>query len=92
MKLELEAEIGGLTVMIDRWSEQSERVYKEALATERTLQKVDPPNNLHFSAKHQCLLKENEALIGLIVTASQRRNELSKRLETYDTEYDTTPD
>lgn len=92
MRLELEAQISGLTTMIDRWSERLLGVYREALAIEQKQGKVDPPVNLHHSAMHQCLLDENGALVQLIHTTSLRRSELAKRLEAYDTEYDTTPD
>ena len=86
MQAELEAELSGLTTMIDRWAEQIRLDETEIRRNEAAAEVVTLSGRLRYAAISRCLVDEVAALTQLWATAIRRRDEVIKRLSSYDSD------
>ena len=84
MQAELEAELSGLTTMIDRWAEQIRLDETEIRRNEAAAEVVTLSERLRYTAISRCLVEEVAALTQLWMTTIRRRDEVNKRLSSYD--------
>jgi hypothetical protein len=89
MQAELEAELSGLTTMIDRWAEQIRLDETDIRRNEAAAEAVTLSGRLRYTAISRCLVDEVAALTQLWATAIRRRDEVNNRLASYDHEPET---
>jgi hypothetical protein len=89
MQAELEAELSGLTTMIDRWAEQIRLDETDIRRNEVAAEVVTLSGRLRYTAISRCLVDEVAALTQLCATTIRRRDEVNKRLSSYDPDGET---
>jgi hypothetical protein len=92
MRAELEAELMGLTAMINRWAEQIQRDEADIRHNGELEERQTLSGRLRYTTINLCLVDEISALTQLLLTATARQNELSKRLAGYDMDDERTVD